>query len=58
MEITLDPALSVVENAQRLYARARETRAARAHAENRWALTVARAERAGVLLAELRGLAE
>ena len=57
VEIALDPALSIVENAQRLYARARETRAARTHAENRWAHTVAKAERAAELVAELRGLA-
>lgn len=56
VEIRLDPALSAVENAQRLYARARETRQARAHAEGRWAEAAAAAERAAALLADLRTL--
>jgi len=58
VEIALDPARSAVENAQRFYARARETREARARAEARWADTAAAAERAAALLSDLRTLSD
>lgn len=52
--IPLDPSLSGVENAERYYARARRTRAARAHAEARWEAVQREAEAAADLLARLR----
>ncbi len=58
VEIVLDPALSIVDNAQRLYARAREVRAARTYASNSLAQTMAQAARATQLLTSLRVLVE
>lgn len=55
-EIPLDPALSAVENAERLYDKARRTRRAREEAESRWAEVQAEAEAAGALLGRLRAL--
>lgn len=52
--IPLDEALSGVENAERYYDKARRTRAARAHAEERWEAVHADAEAAEDLLARLR----
>ncbi|MEM8598481.1 MAG: NFACT family protein [Bacteroidota bacterium] len=54
VRIPLDPARSGVENAQRYYDRARRTRQARAHAEDRWQRVQDEAEQAAALLAELR----
>ncbi len=54
--IKLDPALTVVENAQRFYAKARQTREARKHAEERWSEVHQRAVEAAALLTELRSL--
>ena len=54
--IKLDPALTAVENAQRYYAKARQTRKARRHAEERWTSVRARANKAGQLLAQLHAL--
>ena len=54
--IPLDPALSAVENAERLYDRARTARRARAAAESRWAEVAADAERAASLLARVRAV--
>jgi predicted ribosome quality control (RQC) complex YloA/Tae2 family protein len=56
VEIALDPALSAVENAERLYDKARRTRRAREEAEARWADVQAGAEAAAALLARLRAL--
>ncbi len=50
VEIPLDPALSGIENAQRLYDRARRVRAARATAEARWEEVQQAADRAQTLL--------
>ena len=55
-EIPLDPALSAVENAERLYDKARRTRRAREEAEGRWADAQAEAETAHALLTRLRSL--
>jgi len=52
--IPLDPALTAVENAERLYDRARTARRARAAAESRWADVAGAAERAADLLARVR----
>ncbi|MGI9175151.1 MAG: Rqc2 family fibronectin-binding protein [Rhodothermales bacterium] len=52
--IPLDPALGAIENAQRYYDRARRTRQARLHAEDRLLATESRAEEAGRLLDEIR----
>ncbi len=52
--IPLDPAKSAVENAQRYYEKARRTRGARAHAEERMAEAERRAEEAEALLERLR----
>ena len=51
--IPLDPAQTAVENAQRYYAKARQTRQARAHAEARLEEMEARADEAEALRAEL-----
>lgn len=48
--IPLDTARTGIENAERYYAKARRTRAARAHAEARWEDAHARAEHAAALL--------
>ena len=55
--IPLDPALTAVENAQRYYAKARQTRQARHHAEARMGQADRRAAEAEALLAHLRTLA-
>ncbi|MEL6703530.1 MAG: NFACT family protein [Bacteroidota bacterium] len=52
--IPLDPARTGIENAQRYYDRARRTRQARAHAEDRWQHVQDEAEEAASLLADLR----
>ena len=52
--IPLDPALNAIENAQRYYDKARRTRQARLHAEDRLLATESRAEEAGRLLGEVR----
>ena len=52
--VPLDPALTGVENAQRYYEKARNTRLARTHAEERLDGMEARAETAGQLLDELQ----
>ncbi|MEM8559490.1 MAG: NFACT family protein, partial [Bacteroidota bacterium] len=52
--IPLDPARSGIENAQRYYDKARRTRQARAHAEDRWQGVQAEAEEAAALLADLQ----
>ena len=52
--IPLDPARSVVENAERYYSRARRAREARRHAEARWETVEASAAEAADLLARLR----
>ncbi|MEO0857129.1 MAG: NFACT family protein, partial [Bacteroidota bacterium] len=52
--IPLDPARTGIENAQRYYDRARRTRQARAHAEERWQRVQDEAEEAASLLADLR----
>ncbi len=54
VEIPLDPALSAVENAERLYDKARRTRGARTAAETRWAEVSEQAEAANDLLARVR----
>jgi predicted ribosome quality control (RQC) complex YloA/Tae2 family protein len=54
--ISLDPAKSPVENAQHYYRRARRTRRSRGEAERRLDDTLARAEQAEELLAELRAV--
>lgn len=54
--IPLDPARSAVENAQRYYAKARQTRQARAHAEHRMVEAERRAAVAEELLVRLRTL--
>ncbi len=54
--IKLDPALTAVENAQRFYAKARQTRAARTHAEDRWEGVHTQASQADALLNQLRAL--
>ncbi len=54
--IPLDPALTGIENAERFYAKARRTRAARTHAEARWEGVQAEAESAAGLLTRLRAL--
>src|SRR5690606_29708430 len=56
VRIPLDPARSAVENAERYYAKARQTREARRHAEARWEAVHAGAEAAGRLLRRLRAL--
>jgi predicted ribosome quality control (RQC) complex YloA/Tae2 family protein len=56
-EIALDPRLTIVENAERLYQRARQARAAREHAAGRHEVVAADALRATALLEELRALA-
>ncbi|MEM6783748.1 MAG: NFACT family protein, partial [Bacteroidota bacterium] len=52
--IPLDPARTGVENAERYYDRARRTRQARAHAEDRWQRVQDEAEETAALLADLR----
>lgn len=52
--IPLDPARSAIENAERYYAKARQTRASRQHAEARWESVHTEAEAAGALLERLR----
>ena len=54
--IPLDPNLTTIENAQKYYAKARNTRAARAHAEQRLEVVEALAENADQLLNELNAL--
>jgi predicted ribosome quality control (RQC) complex YloA/Tae2 family protein len=54
--IPLDPALSAIDNAERLYRKARQARGARRHAEARWEGVQAEAEAAGALLDRLRAL--
>ncbi|GIV60786.1 MAG: hypothetical protein KatS3mg043_1875 [Rhodothermaceae bacterium] len=54
--IPLDPARNAVENAQRYYEKARRTRQARLHAEERMAEAERRAAEAGALLGRLRRL--
>ena len=54
--IKLDPALTAVENAQRFYAKARKTREARRHAEDRWKSVQRQADEAGELLEQLHAL--
>ena len=54
--IPLDPALSGIENAERYYQKARNTRAARTHAEERLEGVEALAEQAAQLLDELSAL--
>jgi len=54
--IKLDSAHTVVENAQRFYAKARQTREARRHAEERWTSIQAQAGQAGELLKKLHAL--
>ena len=54
--IKLDPALTAVENAQRFYLKARQTREARRHAKERWASIQAQADEAGRLLEQLHAL--
>ncbi|NNF58619.1 MAG: DUF814 domain-containing protein [Rhodothermaceae bacterium] len=54
--IPLDPAQSAIENAERYYAKARQTREARRHAEARWEAVHAEAETAAALLARLRAV--
>ena len=54
--IPLDPRLSGVENAQKYYEKARNTRLARQHAEERLERIETLAEEAGLLLDELNGL--
>ena len=56
VKITLDQALSGIENAQRYYEKARKTREARRHAESRWKGVQAQSGDAGSLLEELRTL--
>jgi predicted ribosome quality control (RQC) complex YloA/Tae2 family protein len=56
-EIALDSRLTIVENAERLYARARQARAARQHAAGRQAEVASDARRAEALLEDLRALA-
>jgi predicted ribosome quality control (RQC) complex YloA/Tae2 family protein len=55
--IPLDPLLDAVGNAQRYYDKARTTRQARAHAEERLVASEQRSEEAAALLETLRGLA-
>lgn len=52
--IPLDPAKTPVENAQHYYGRARRTRRSREEAENRLDETIERADRAEMLLEDLR----
>ncbi|MEM8485686.1 MAG: NFACT family protein [Bacteroidota bacterium] len=52
--IPLDPALTAVENAQRYYEKARKTRQARVHAEERLAITEQRQMEAASLLEALQ----
>ncbi len=52
--IRLDPEQSVVQNAERYYARARRTRKAREHAEHRLESQLERQERLEAILAEVR----
>ena len=54
--IPLDPKRTGVENAERYYAKARQTRQAREHAERRLDEMVTKADEAAALLEELRGL--
>jgi len=54
--IPLDPATSVVENAERYYARARRTRRSREEAESRLEETMARAETAEALHEEITAI--
>ena len=54
--IKLNPALTAIENAQRFYAKARQTRQSRRHAEGRWASVQRQADEAGELLARLQAL--
>jgi len=54
--IKLNPALTAIENAQRFYAKARQTRQSRRHAEDRWASVQRQADEAGELLAQLQAL--
>ncbi|MEM1126514.1 MAG: NFACT family protein [Bacteroidota bacterium] len=54
--IPLDPLLTAVENAERYYDKARQTRAARDHAEVRMEEAEAQAQQATALLEELQGL--
>lgn len=56
VEIPLDPALSVIENAQRYYEKARKTRQARTHAEERLEQVEQLANNAKELLDALRAL--
>jgi len=55
VEIVLDPALSLYENAERLYSRARQARGARDHAASRHEAIASEAARASALVDELRG---
>jgi predicted ribosome quality control (RQC) complex YloA/Tae2 family protein len=54
--IPLDPGLNGIENAEKYYEKARQTRKARRHAEDRLLLTEARAAEADGLWQELQGL--
>lgn len=54
--IKLDPALSAVENAERLYDKARRTRRAREDAESRWETVQEEADLAASLLDGLRAI--
>ena len=54
--VPLDPARTAVENAERLYDKARRTRGAREAAEARWGSVQADADAAAALLAELRAV--
>lgn len=56
VQIPVDPALGVVENAERLYARARQTRRAREEAELRLGAVTSARQEAERLLADLREL--
>lgn len=58
LTVPLDPAMSVVENAQKYYDRARRTRRSREEAENRLVDTERRAEEAERLLEALRAVDE
>ena len=54
LTIRLDPALSVIQNAERLYEKARHTRDARKHAERRLEERIGRLERIRSLIEDLR----
>ncbi len=56
--IPLDPRLDAIGNAERFYAKARQTRQARAHAEDRLLETERRAEEADALLAQVEALTQ